>query len=484
VLAASAISGCSSGGSGDGGSPNPSSAVSVSVSPSNQEQSVQIPQQSGPITGTILLPPITVSGTPSGTLTLAVLSGTNVAFEQTAPQRPSSALTLAHGSDAALPGGPYLFEMTLTAPFAFTLTAFPGFNLNLGSLGEAAPNGNYVIVAVLPSGAVSYFPVTAYMDTLSYTGEAQTIAVGANQTLTVGIALASSVTIPPVDAGTGPSLNADAGPAAVFVVDSTATLYVFDAEGNLRQSTKLSGTVGDLNGGQVALANGNVYVTLGTPTNAVVAFGQDDLAPVTLPTLAFHGLSVPRGIVFDSNNSQFYIANGATTVTAYDMYGGALSSPPSFNAYGPSGIAYDSGDHTLWVANYGPSPYGTDEYNENGANTVSIDIATQFVSPHTHTTSYSIGYCPGACALGNIYVGFIDDGSNLGTPVIGSYALDGGYVSSITTITKPYQLTFDSQTYLWVADKSGLHKFSLGETALPPGFAAALTPPIYGVGAL
>src|SRR5450631_933449 len=77
-------------------------------------------------------------------------------------------------------------------------------------------------------------------------------------------------------------------------------LYIFDAEGNLRQSTKLSGTVGDLNDGQVALANGNVYVTLGTPTNAVVAFGQNDLLPVSLPSLAFHGLSVPRGIVFDS----------------------------------------------------------------------------------------------------------------------------------------------------------------------------------------
>ena len=123
-----------------------------------------------------------------------------------------------------------------------------------------------------------------------------------------------------------------------------------------------------------------------------------------------------------TQNSEFYVAHGASTVIAYDMYGSALSTPPSFNAYGPSGLAYDSADHT----HDGPSPYGTDEYNGNGANTVSINIATQFAPPSTHTKGYSIGYCPGACQLGNIYVGFIDDGSNLGTPVIGSYELDGG----------------------------------------------------------
>jgi hypothetical protein len=473
------LAGCSgSPGSNDAGT-TPTTPVTVSVPPSGQEQSVQIPQGSGPVTGTISVPPITVLGGGTGNLTLSVLSGTNVAFEQAVPLRGRESSIRQRGSDATLPGSGYIFEMTLTAPFSFTLPSVPGFTLNLGSVG--VPNGSYVVVAVVGTAPVYYFPVTAQNDTLTFPGESEPISVTAGETLTVGLTLASNVTIPQPDAG----VNPDAGPAAVFVVDSTGSLYAFDAEGNVRQKVTLPGTVGDLNGGEVALANGNVYVTLGQPTNSVVAYAQNDLLRVTLPNGAFSGLSVPRGIVFDSNNLEFYIGNGATTVTAYDASGNSLPNPPSFNAYGPSGVAYDSVDHTLWVANDGPAPYGIDEYNENGSNTVTIDVATQFVSPNTHTVGYSIAYCPGACVIGTIFVGFIPDNSGLGTAVIGSYELDGGYVSSLPVVTKPYQLSFDSQTFLWVADKGGLTKLGLSTgNVIPAAFGVALTPPIYGVAAL
>jgi len=477
ILLACTLAACgSSTGGSDGGSTSPSSAVQVSVTPSNQAQSVQIPQGSGPVTGTIDLPPITAPTSGSASITLSVESGSNVAFAEAGAGAPSARGV--RTSDTTLPGGPYIFELTLTAIFPFTLSSVPSFTLNLGSLGSAAPNGAYAIVVELDGDAPSIFPITAVNDSISFPGVNEPVMVPANSVLRVGIALASNVSGQP-DAGP----SSDAGAAAVFVVDSTSTLYSFDGSGTLRGKVKLGATVGNLNGGEIALDSTNVYVTLGSPANDVAVYSQNTLAPVAI---SFTGMNVPRGIAFDSHNDQLYVGNGGSTVTVYKQNGSGVSETGGFpSTYGPSGVAYDETDHTIWVASYGPSIYGTAEFNEDGSSAQAINLTTQFVSPNPHTQSYSIAYCPGACLPGNVLVGFIDDGSGMGTAVVAGYTKAGALVGSSTGFTKPYQLTFDASTYLWVADESGLFKIGAGAgNVVPSGFTTTLTPPIYGVGAL
>jgi hypothetical protein len=478
-LALASLAGCGSTTTpADGGSTTPQVPSTLTIAASSQPQTLTLPPGSGPVTGTVTVPPISVAAGTTGNLTLSVLSGTNVSFERaTPPSTPGR-----RASDASLPGGPYILEITLTAPFTFTLPSIPAFSFNLGSVGVT--NASYLLVVQVGSGSPVEFPINAVGDTLSFPGIDEPVTVTAGTVLYLGLELVTGIQ----DAG--PSV--DAGPAAVFVVDSTGYLYAFDANGNLRQKVLLPGTVADENGGEVALANGAVYVTLGTPTNAVVSYSQSTLEPLTLGGGAFSGLFVPRGIVYDTDDAQFFIGNGGSTIKAYDMYGGSAATPGGFpNNYGPSGVAYDSLDHTIWVANYVGSPcpsctHGTAEYTESGGTAQTINLATQFVSPNAHTEPFSIGYCPGACLLGNIFVGFIDDGSGLGSPVIAAYSVDGGSSSALTgfSFLKPYQLSFDSQTFLWVADKGALHKIGLGSgDVLPPGFATALTPPIFGVAA-
>jgi hypothetical protein len=282
------------------------------------------------------------------------------------------------------------------------------------------------------------------------------------------------------------SLN---GPSAVFVVDATGYLLAFDGKGNLQTRVQLPGTVSDINGGEVEVANGNVYVTLGQPTNQVVAYTQSSLAPVSLPSGAFSGLFVPRGIAYDTNDNRFYVGNGGSTVTVYDQNGAPVSTTGGFPGhYGPSGMAFDAESDSLWTANYAGysgAPYGVANYTENGGTAQTFDLTTKFVSPHTHTEPYSIAFCPGNC-FGKVWVGFIDDGTHQGTPTVAGYYLDGTLGATIpgVTFTKPYQLAFDAEPGLWVADKGGLFRVGLGGDITPAGFAPNLTPPIYGVATL
>jgi hypothetical protein len=492
LLLAVALADCSSSGGSptDGGNNNSGTPASVSVSVSSQPQEVQIPASSGPVTGSITLPPISVPSTASGQLTLEVESGSNVAFLRVGPAQQPQSLVKVRDSDTTLPGGPYIFEMTLTAPFPVSLASVPAFTLNLGALGAALPNGAYTLVVVIGSGAPFQFPVTAQNDSIDFPGAPGPFVVAAGTAITFGLTLASNAPQP------------SAGPAAVFVVDSTATLFALDANGNVRQKVSLPGTVGDENGGEIALANGNVYVTLGNTTNKVVAYTQATLAPVTLVAGAFSGLFVPRGITYDTHNNYFFVGNGGASVNVYDMSGNSVSAPGGFPGnYGPSGVSYDSDDNTIWVANYVGSPggdftEGTAQYNEDGSVARTFDLRTQFVSTNPHCEPYSIAYCNNVnCGAFKVDVGFIDDGSGQGTASVGLYTIDGGTLSSLTTtgpdgnstysVTKPYQLAFDSQANLWIADKSGLIWFlPFVGNGLPPGFSGALKPPIYGVGPL
>jgi alpha-tubulin suppressor-like RCC1 family protein len=254
----------------------------------------------------------------------------------------------------------------------------------------------------------------------------------------------------------------------------------------------LPAPIGDINGGGIALGSGELYVTTGQPTNSVSAFDLT-LARRALPSGAFSGLSVPRGIAFDPSDGEFYVGNGAATVNVFSATGAALSVTDGFPGYyGPSGVAYDPDDETLWVANYvgapaaSPPVHGVAEYTANGAAAQTFDYASQFAPPAPHVEPYSITVCPAASTGGQttVVVGFIDDGSGLGTGAVQSYTTSGAPIGSTFsgTITRPYALSCNAQGDVYIADVTGLHVVNTRGTAQPlPGSFAGLTPPLYGV---
>jgi hypothetical protein len=286
-----------------------------------------------------------------------------------------------------------------------------------------------------------------------------------------------------------------ANPPAIFVIDSTGTLISFDAKGNKLGSAPLPAPIGDINGGGIAYASGNLYVTIGQPTNSVVSF-TTGLAPIALPTGAFAGLSVPRGIVYDAPHSFFFVGNGAATVNVYDPNGAVVQDGLFPNHYGPSGVAYDPDDDFTWVANYvgtsvtGTPQFGVQDYEFNGSAAHVHDYSKQFVGP-AHTEPYSVAVCPHAATGGDtiVEVGFIDDGSGQGTANLHSFLTSGAPLGNAPQqpVTKPYAISCDPQAQIYVADASGLYIGHVGGSVRPaaqyvgnPG-AFAVTPPVYGV---
>jgi hypothetical protein len=194
IVAATNLVACSSSSNSGPTPPTKPVALTISASPP-QTQTVQIPQQSGPVTGTVIFPPVTtVPANTSGNLDISILSGTAVAFQRTAPQEAQS-FVRQKSSEATLPGGPYIFEMTVTASFGFTLASVPAFNLNLGTAGVA--NALYVLVVEGGAAAPYQFPITAQGDDLVFPGSAPSLTVAAGAVLTFGIALASNVASAP-----------------------------------------------------------------------------------------------------------------------------------------------------------------------------------------------------------------------------------------------------------------------------------------------
>lgn len=317
----------------------------------------------------------------------------------------------------------------------------------------------------------------------------------------LGISMLVVASVPAMAAvGCGSSSGAGSGgtsvPPAVYVIDSTATLFAFDGQGNLLSHASLPTPIGALNGGGMTLASGAVYVTVGQQTNRVSAYDATTLAPHSLSASAFAGLSVPRGIAYDSNVSEFFVGNGAATVNVFDASGGAAAPTGSFPGhYGPSGVAYDSDDHTIWVANYvgstpaSPPHYGVTEYTQSGDSAQTFDYASQFVSPASPTEPYSIAVCLSAATGGAplVLVGFIDDGSGQGTRSVQAYSTSGAPVGAPAqgSLTNPYSIACSTSGTVYVADRSGLYQGTIGSSGLtglgPASGFAGLTPPIYGV---
>jgi hypothetical protein len=293
----------------------------------------------------------------------------------------------------------------------------------------------------------------------------------------------------------GGSDGGSPNPPAVFVIDSTGSLISFDAQGNKLASVALPTPVGDINGGGIALSSGNLYVTVGQPTNSVVSF-TTGLAPNPLPGGSFAGLSVPRGIAYDAPHSFFFVGNGAATVNVYDPNGNPVQDGLFPLHYGPSGVAYDPDDDLTWVANYvgaavtGTPQFGVQDYEFDGAAAHVHDYSTQFVGP-AHTEPYSVAVCPHSATGGDtiVEVGFIDDGGGQGTANIHSFLTNGQSLGNAPQqpVTRPYAISCDPQAQIYVADESGLYIGHVTGSVRPaaqyvgnPG-AFAVTPPVYGV---
>jgi hypothetical protein len=291
----------------------------------------------------------------------------------------------------------------------------------------------------------------------------------------------------------GGSDGGSPNPPAVFVIDSTGSLISFDAQGNRLASVALPTPIGDINGGGIALASGNLYVTVGQPANSVVSF-TTGLAPVASPeSSSFSGLDVPRGIAFDSHNNQFYVGNGGASVNVFDALGNPVSASGGFPShYGPSGVAYDPDDTAIWVANYqgyprtATSAFGFNDYQENGA----LVQAFPDFSAGPHEEPYSVTVCPKSATGGRtlVVVGYIDDGSGQGSGGVEAYVSQGGPLGGPFNgpLLRPYALSCDPTGVVYIADKTGLYRLNAtsnglsGAALASPGFAG-LTPPIYGV---
>jgi len=351
----------------------------------------------------------------------------------------------------------------------------------------AAPASTFNFPADLAGGATYHVTVKTQPSGLTCT-------VSPNTPQTIGNGNVSNVAV-----SCSPTSSGKPGAETVYVIDSTYQLYEFDAQGNFVASVALPGpasSVGNLNGGGITVDANNVYVTLGAPSTRIVAFNRTTLAPVFLSVTAFTNLNTPREIVFDPANSQFYVANGGSTVTVYGAGGVYLS---SFNQtgsgiYGPSGIAYDSIDNTIWVANYtggGASAnptYGVAEFSPNGTivknfPTANTNAPAPFAPPVNtgHEMPYTISYCANALA-----VGYISDASGSGKSEAGGYNTSGSLGVPYTgTITNLHATACDPQGNVFVAADNGLLEYNNATgagIAFPAGAFAGIKAPIYGVG--
>jgi hypothetical protein len=389
-------------------------------------------------------------------------------------------------------------ELTgLAYQLSYQVSGLTGSGLILtDGFGLQAPNGNQFAAFVTDLAAGSPYAISVVTQP---SNPEQTCTVGSNGTGTVS---STSITNPAQVTCTGAQAT-----AAVYVIDSTNTLFAFDALGNKLAQVSLPFVVGNINGGGITTDANNVYVTIGATTSnflsgGVVAYDKTTLAPVTLANGSFSQLATPRGIVYDPHNAQFYVGNGGTTVTVYDKAGTFVFSfprgPGSDAIYGPSGIAFDATHDTIWVANLtggnGVNPtYGVAEFQENDA-VVQPPIvpATQFLAPTSPTRElpYAIGYCKGAGAGGTdlVAVGFQADNSGQGGVAEGGiYTTAGALVAAfspqLASAAQPNAISCSAAGSIWVAANDGLHAYTAAGApiTLPlSGFKGPVAP-IFGV---
>ena len=332
-----------------------------------------------------------------------------------------------------------------------------------------------------------------------YAISVQTQPSNPTQTCTVAADSASGTVSHPTPPAQVTCVGGATAPA-VYVIDSTNTLFAFDANGTKLAQVTLPARISNINGGGITTDAKNVYVTIGQsstgyPHGAVLAYNKTSLVPAPLAVGSFSQVNVPRGIVYDEHNAQFYVGNGGSTVTTYGASGNFLGSFNGTGAiYGPSGVAFDATDSWIWVANYtgggGLNPtWGVANFQEDGYLGQTIMPASQFLAPTTPSRElpYSIGYCASSQVNGTDYVavGFLPDASNQGgTPQGGVYTTAGKLVSAFSSLAaQPNAISCSAAGTIYVAANDGLHAYSTAgvSVSLPSGGFAGLTAPIFGV---
>ena len=454
--------------------------------------SISFPAPSAPFT----------AGTTVRLTTYAVpTSGQSSAAADPNAGRIKAAMTRATGSTTATPLAEVaeFFSSAVTFPLSIGVTLNPSQQAELSTV-----TGPIFVVgfALPPSGAPTILlpadPVTVSDGTATFSENSGSITFEPN----VAYAFVLYSGTPSGTASPTPAPTATPTPAppngAVYAVDSTGTLFSFGSTGNVLVKTKPAGPFGTLNGGGIAVdKDGVVYVTDGQPTNEVSEFdgALNPLSPATVSTSA--QFYVPRGIAYDTNDNGLYVANGAIPIAAFsDSFGApVIPTPGGFpGTYGSSGIAYDSDDTALWVANYigapgsGTPTIGVTEYNGDGSAKQTFNYATQFVAPNPHTQPYAIAVCTAHATAGSteIVVGFIDDGSGQGTPDIAFYTTSGVMLyNSASGVTEPNSLSCSSTGRVYDADVSGLQIFNVTGSNITNTSGATkytgLTGAVYGV---
>ena len=302
---------------------------------------------------------------------------------------------------------------------------------------------------------------------------------------------------PSPDAGGCAAPPIASGPA-IFVIDSTDTLYAFDAQGTKTGSVALPTPIGDINGGGIGFAApDSLFVSIGAPANAIAKYDRQLVKAMLMPG-AFPGLNTPRGVAYDCNDGDVYAGNGGGNVPVADTSGKPVSVNGNFpNNYGPSGVAYDRDDDMIWIANYGgfnwngkTPTFGVNEYKPDGTAGPTFNYATQFVPPNSpHLEPYSVTVCPASALDGGggtrVVVGFIDDGTHQATGAVQAYDTGGAAIGGpfAGSLTKPYAVSCDSHGYVYIADASGLFRDDASGNAVPLSGDIATLPkaPIYGV---
>ncbi len=443
--------------------------------------------------------PIDYTNCGNNSWTLSVITSPG----QTCTITPSSgSFTISSNGNANLANpSPVVINCTVVPQYSVsgTISGLSGSGLVLAdNLGDTLPIG---------SGATSFafgaewLSGAAYSVTIRTQPSGQTCSLSANASGTIGSASVSTVVVSCTTNGTG---GGGSGGAKVYAVDSTNTLFEFDAQGNFIASVGLpggAGSIGNLNGGGITVDATNVYVTMGAPSTGVAAFNRSTLAPVTLASGSFGSLSAPRAITYDPLNSQFYVANGGSTVTVYGATGAFLStfSQSSGALYGPSGITYDPTDNAIWVANYtggtaSASPsYGISEFTPSGTliqnfPTGNSNPPTPFAPPVNsgHELPYAISYClaTGSTPANALTVGYITDGGHQGIGEAGGYDITGTLNgSSYPSPTNLHALACSPGGTVFAATDNGLKEYGVFGGSLGPAAGAfpGMTAPVYGV---
>ncbi len=94
-----------------------------------------------------------------------------------------------------------------------------------------------------------------------------------------------------------------------------------------------------------------VYVSYGTGSGGSMVLAYDDQGNnIPLPSTAFTGLFAPSGVAYDSKTHQVFVADtAANTVKAFDAYGNSIATFNGPTVAGARGVAYDPQSDNLYA---------------------------------------------------------------------------------------------------------------------------------------